>query len=138
MKLPKSYMSAKHEVNCLSNARIMKVVLSCHGTRIARQQVPPDIVVAPWTYVPNVRFVCYQQQTCEGISLLPWIHGFHSYKLHTLFLLPRPVDPCVPKRPVRFKLSVRTGNPLLWVSQNLLTNEATAPTVECKQTKKSM
>ena len=42
----------------------------------------------------------------------------------------------VPKRPIRFKLSVRTRNPLLWVSWNLPTNEATGhhPTVECKQT----
>ena len=51
-----------------------------------------------------------------------------------------PVDQGVPKRPIRFKLSVRTGNPLSWVSQNLPANEATShpPTVECKQTKKSM
>ena len=47
-----------------------------------------------------------------------------------------PADPGVPKRPIRFKLSVRTENPLLWVSQNLPANEA--KTVECKQTKKSM
>ena len=49
-----------------------------------------------------------------------------------------PVDLDVPKRPIRFKLSVRTGNPLLWVSQNLPTNEATghSRTVECKQMKK--
>ena len=49
-----------------------------------------------------------------------------------------PVDPGVPKRPVRFKVSVRTGNLLLWVSQNLPANEATGhpPTVECKQMKK--
>ena len=48
-----------------------------------------------------------------------------------------PVDPSVPKRPIRFKLSVRTGNPLLLVSQNLPANDATGhpPTVECKQTK---
>ena len=46
-----------------------------------------------------------------------------------------PVDPGVPKRPIRFKFSVRTGNPLLWVSQNLPSNEATGhpPTVKCKQ-----
>ena len=51
-----------------------------------------------------------------------------------------PVDPSVSKRPIRFKLSVRTENPLLWVSQNLPANEATGHplTVECKQTKKSM
>ena len=30
-----------------------------------------------------------------------------------------PVDPSIRKRPIRFKLSVRTGNPLLLVSQNL-------------------
>ena len=36
-----------------------------------------------------------------------------------------PVDPSIPKRPIRFKLSVRTGNPLLWVSQNLPADEAT-------------
>ena len=53
-------------------------------------------------------------------------------------ILRLPVDPGIPKRPIRFKLSVRTGNPLFWVSQNLPTNEATGhyPTVsvECKQT----
>ena len=51
-----------------------------------------------------------------------------------------PVDPGVPKQPIRFKLSVRTGNLLLWVSQNLPANEATChpPTVECRQTKKSV
>ena len=40
----------------------------------------------------------------------------------------------------RHQLSVRTGNPLLWVSQNLPANEVTGdpPTVECKETKKSM
>ena len=50
------------------------------------------------------------------------------------------VDPGVPKRPIKFKLSVRTGNPLLWVSQNLPVNEATGhpPTVESKQTKTSV
>ena len=36
----------------------------------------------------------------------------------------QPLDPGVPKRPIRFKLSVRTGNPLLWVSQNLPANQA--------------
>ena len=52
----------------------------------------------------------------------------------------KPVDPGVPKRPVRFKLSVRTGNPCIWVSQNLPANEATGHplTAECKQTKKSI
>ena len=51
-------------------------------------------------------------------------------------ILRLPVDPGAPKRPIRFKLSVRTGNPLLWTSQNLPKNEATGhyPTVECKQT----
>ena len=51
-----------------------------------------------------------------------------------------PVDLGVPKRLIRFKLSVRAGNPLFWVSQNLPENEDTGhpPTVECKQTKKSM
>ena len=50
-----------------------------------------------------------------------------------------PVDPGVPKRPIRFKLSVKTGNPLLWVSQNLPANEATGhPPTKCKQLKKSM
>ena len=42
---------------------------------------------------------------------------------------------------VDFKtLSVKTGIPSLWVSQNLPANEATGhpPTVECKQTKKSV
>ena len=55
-------------------------------------------------------------------------------------IYPLPVDPGVPKQPIRFKLSVRTGNPLSWVSQNLPANEATdhSPTVECKQTIKSM
>ena len=50
-------------------------------------------------------------------------------------ILRLPVDPGVPKRPVRFKLGVRDGSPLLWVSQNLPTNEATGhyPTVERKQ-----
>ena len=55
--------------------------------------------------------------------------------------LPRlPVDPGVPKQPIKFKLSVRTGNPLLWVFQNLPANEATGhpPTVEFKQTKNSV
>ena len=53
------------------------------------------------------------------------------------FQLPVHVDLGVPNRPIRFKLSVRTGNPLLRVSQNLPANEATGhpPTVECKQTK---
>ena len=59
------------------------------ATRFLRQQVLPDIIVSPRTYVPNIRFVCYQQQTNEGISLLPGIQGFHSYKLHHLFLLPQ-------------------------------------------------
>ena len=51
-----------------------------------------------------------------------------------------PVDPGVPKRPIRFKLNVRTENPLSWVSHNLSANEATGRplTVECKQTKKSV
>ena len=35
----------------------------------------------------------------------------------------QPVDPSVPKRPKAY-LSVRTGNPLLWVSQNLPANKA--------------
>ena len=46
--------------------------------------------------IPNIKFVseafwlvCYQQQTYEGIPLLPWIQGFYSYKLHHLFLLPQ-------------------------------------------------
>ena len=38
--------------------------------------------MAPGTYVPNIRFVCYQPQTYELISLLRWIQDFHSYKLH--------------------------------------------------------
>ena len=80
-------MSAKHEVHYPSNARIIKVVLSCHGNKVSRQEVLPDIVLAHRTNVPNIRFVCYQQQAYEGISLLPWIQGFHSYKLHHLFLL---------------------------------------------------
>ena len=42
--------------------------------------------------------------------------------------------PSVPKRPIRFKLSVRIGNYLLWVSWNLPTNKACGGTVECKQT----
>ena len=47
-----------------------------------------------------------------------------------------PVNPSIPKRPIRFKLSARTGNPLLWVSQN--GNEATGhpPTAECKTNEK--
>ena len=51
-----------------------------------------------------------------------------------------PVDPGVLNRPIRFKLSVRTGNSLLWVSQNLPANEATGhpPTVDCKQTKNQL
>ena len=36
-----------------------------------------------------------------------------------------PVVPGVPKRPIRFKLRVRTGNPLSWVSENLPANEVT-------------
>ena len=39
-----------------------------------------------------------------------------------------PVDPGVRKRTIKFKLSVRTGNPLLWVSRNLPANEATGHT----------
>ena len=48
-----------------------------------------------------------------------------------------PVDPGVPKRPIRFKLSVRTRNPLLWVCQNLPVNEATGhpPAVEVNKRK---
>ena len=51
-----------------------------------------------------------------------------------------PVDPGVPKQPIKFKSSVRTGNPLLWVSRNLPANAATGhpAAVECEQTKKSM
>ena len=64
-------MSAKHEVHYPSNARIIKVVLSCHGNKVSRQQVLPDIIMAQETYVPNIRFVCYRQQTNEGISPLP-------------------------------------------------------------------
>ena len=43
-----------------------------------------------------------------------------------------PVEPGAPKRPIRFNLSMRTGNPLLWISQNLPVNEAIGhpPTVE--------
>ena len=66
-------MSTKHEVHYPSNAKIMKVVLSCHGNKFLRQQVLPD-VVAPGKYVPDIGFVCYQQQTFEDI----WIQGFHS------------------------------------------------------------
>ena len=52
----------------------------------------------------------------------------------------QPVDSGVPKLPNRFKLSVRTGNPLLWVSQNLPANEAADHplTVDCKEPKKSV
>ena len=51
-----------------------------------------------------------------------------------------PADPGAPKRPIRFRVGVRTGHPLLGVSQNLPVNEATGhpPPVECKQTKKSI
>ena len=40
------------------------------------------------TYFRNIRFVCHQQQTYEGISLLLWIQGFHSYKSNYMLLLP--------------------------------------------------
>ena len=38
--------------------------------------------------------------------------------------LRHPVDSSILKRPIRFKLFARTGNPLLWVSQKLPANEA--------------
>ena len=68
-------MSAKHEVHTSSNARILKVFLSCHGTKV------------------SMSFVCHQQQTYEGMSMLPWIQGFHSYRLHRLLLLPQWTTP---------------------------------------------
>ena len=63
------------------------------ATRFLREQVLPDIAVPQRTYVPNIKFVCYQRQTKEGLSLLPWIQGFHSDKLHHLFLLPQWTTP---------------------------------------------
>ena len=63
------------------------------ATRFLRQQVLPDIVVPQRIYVPNIGFVCYQQQTNEGVLLLPSIQDFHSYKLHNVFLLPQWTTP---------------------------------------------
>ena len=40
-----------------------------------------------------------------------------QFYLHSDKNLCKPVDPGVPKRPIRFKLSVRTENPLSWVSK---------------------
>ena len=71
-------MSAQHEIHYPSNLKIMKVVLSFHGNK--HYQI---LFLPQGTYVPNIGFVCYQQQTYEDI----WIQGFHSYKLHNLFLL---------------------------------------------------
>ena len=46
-----------------------------------------------------------------------------------------PVDLGIPKQPIRFKLNVRTENPLSWVSQNLPMDEATGHplTVQCER-----
>ena len=82
MKLPKSYMSAKHEVHYPFNTRIIKVVLSCHGNKVSKTASTTRYCYDPGTYIPNIRIVCYQQKTYEGISLLPWIQGFHSNMLH--------------------------------------------------------
>ena len=49
------------------------------ATRFPRQQVLPDLVMA------RGHMLCHQQQTYEVISVLPWIQGFYSYKLHHLF-----------------------------------------------------
>ena len=59
-------MSAKREVHY---PKIIKVVLSCHGNQDSKCY---QILLLPQgTYVLNIRFVCYQQQTYEAISLLP-------------------------------------------------------------------
>ena len=91
-------MSVEHEVHYPSNARItnttrQKVVLSCSDNKVSELASTTRHVMAQGTYVPNIRFVCYQQQTYEGITLLPWIQGFHSYKLHHFFLLPQWTTP---------------------------------------------
>ena len=83
-------MPAKHEVHYPSNTKMIKVVLSYHGNKFLEQESTARYCCCPrGAYVPNIRFVCYQQQIHEGI----WIQGFHSYQLHNLFLLPQWTTP---------------------------------------------
>ena len=89
--------------------------------------------------------ITYKIHASLTITNLSCIQPLHQneikYQGETVSIL-CPIDPSIPKRAIRFKLSARTGNPLLWVSQNLPANEATGhpppPNAECKQTKKSM
>ena len=93
------------------------------------------------------RLLSFQGKNWNNFAFYPW--KMTAFPVLTLFFQPSLpkiwlshllVDPGVPKRPIRFKSSVRTGNPFLWVSQSLPVNEATGrpPTVKCKQTKKSV
>ena len=83
----------------------------------------------------------------EKLSLIKIIFNFFvsdhlnvlMYVHISLFMINLLIPALPNDQPDLIKLSVRTGNHLSWVSQNLFANKATGHplTVECKQRKKS-
>ena len=82
-------MSAKHEVHYSPNAKIMKIVLSCHSNSFLRQQVLPDIVVAPGdmyskyrvcmlSTAPNLKFIHLQIAMLQQYVSVAMVTIFHS------------------------------------------------------------
>ena len=50
-------MSGKHEVDYFSDAKIIKVILSCHGNKASKTASTTRYVVPQGAYVPNIRLM---------------------------------------------------------------------------------